>query len=202
MYLTIPRHKLKKRDAFTLIEAITATFVGLYVFLGVWAIYTMSWSWWNEMVPRIEAERIARVALTSIIEGTIDPTAGTCTVGSTTYSMRNGIAWAKLVDDIAYGTSVTSINFGLDPDSSKVRSFYLGVDATTGLGVVYYKDSNSVVHMIKPTLGITDLRFEKTGGEADMLKVTTSVTKNVLGTRKTAYPVTVTYSDSVYLRNL
>jgi hypothetical protein len=201
------RFILRSRAAFTIAEALTATFVALYVFLGALAVYMMVWSWWHEMAPRIEAERIARTALSSVIDGVADPTAGTFAVGSVTYSRRNGIAWAKEIDDIAAGESVQSLDFALEPDDGRVRTFYLGQDAATGQNAVYYRNSDGVASKIRPTLGITDLRFEKfQAGDGSyprgVIKVTATVTKNITGTRQATYPITVTYSDVAYLRNM
>lgn len=173
--------------------------MAVYVFMGIWSLYLMGWRWWHEVAPRIEAQRIARITLSTITSGTVDSTAGTYQVGSATYTRRNGIYGATSVPSIP---SLSEIDFGLEPDGSNVRSFYLGTDEASGLKALYYKDSNSVRHKIKATSGLTDLKFEKLGGIDNIIKVTATVEKTVLGTRNVPYEIKVVYDEVVYLRNV
>lgn len=195
----------KGRKAFSIVEALLATFVVLYVFLSVVSVYIMVWRWWHEVAPRIEAQRIARVALSSIIDGAADPTAGTYTVNSVTYKRRSGIAWATSSPDIP---SQSQINFMLVPDSSNIRSFYITQDDEDSTKeAVYYKDYNNAtltptVHKIASTVGITDLKFEKFLSLSNIIKVTATVEKEIKGTRQTPYNIKVEYNDIVYLRNV
>ena len=182
-----------------LIEALTATFVAMFIILGAWSVYIMGWSWWHEVAPRIEAQRTARLALLNIIVGRFDPTAGTFSVGADSFSRRNGISCATAAPDIS---TPHRINFRLEPDSSNVRSYYMGVDAATGSNAVYYVDNNSVVHEIRGTLGITDLTFEQVSGAANLIKVSALSEKTVAGTRSAPYTVRAAYNETIYLRNV
>ncbi len=172
----------------------------------------MGWTWWHEINPTIEAQRAVRVTLSSVIEGSIDPTAGTDTIGSSTYKRRSGLTGAMF--DAINPTPTTPvisedqkrIDFRLEVDTSNVRAFYLGTDPLTGLKVVYYIDNASAVHKLDATKGITDLQFSyytDTGGTVhyDIIKVTAAVSKDVLGTRNQPYHVEVVDSDFVYLKN-
>jgi len=199
MSLIISRYSPAGRKAFSLVELLTASFVALYVIAASWSVYMMVSRWWYETGPKIEVQRIARVALLSIVEGAPDPTTGTFTFGATTYKRRNGIAWA--IADPTIGADTKTISYRLEPDASNVRRFYLGTDAASGLGAVYYRDSSSIDHEIRPTIGITDLKFETVAGYNNMIKVTATAEKVVTGTRQASYKVSAQYSDVVYLRN-
>lgn len=172
----------------------------------------MGWTWWHEINPTIEAQRVVRVALSSVIDGSIDFTAGTDTIGSSTYKRRSGLTGAMF--DATNPTPTTPvisvdqrrIDFRLEPDTSNVRAFYLGTDITTGVMAVYYIDSSSQERRLEATKGITDLQFSyytDTGGNVhyDIVKVTATVSKDVLGTRNQPYHVEVVDSDFVYLKN-
>lgn len=187
------------RRAFTLIEALTATFIAVYVLTGAWSAYMMSWTWWHEINPEVEAQRIARIAIATIVNGNADPTAGTYAIGSHTFTRRNGIAQATSSPTMA---SPQSISFRLEPDSSNVRSYYLDVDPATNLNAVYYRDSLNAVHEINSTIGITDLIFEKFQGNDNMIRVTALVQRDIAGTGSTPYRIDVSYSEIVYLPNV
>lgn len=186
---------------FVLAEMLITLLVITFVLSASISIYMMTAQWWAEMAPRVEAQKIARVALTSIIDGRIDPTAGTYTVNLRTYGRRNGIAWATETPDIP---SSSRINFRLNKpgETSNVRSFYIATDPVTKLRAVYYADSSGAVTMIRSTLGITDLRFEKYLGYNNAIKVTATVDKNIIGTRNQPYRVKVEYSELAYLRGV
>jgi len=187
------------KRAFTLIEALTATFIAVYVLTGAWSAYMMSWTWYHEINPEVEAQRIARIAISTIINGNVDSTAGTYSIGPTVYRRRNGISQAV---DVPTLDSPQSISFRLEPDAGNDRNYYLGVDSNTGLNVVYYSDSDDVIHKITATIGITDLIVEKFEGRDNMIKVTAIVQRDILGTGTTPYRVNVTYSEVAYLRNV
>lgn len=188
------------KKGFTLIEVMTASMISLYVILGAWVLYMMGWSWWHEIAPRVEAERIARTALSSIITGRTDTTAGYYNIGTTTYARRNGIMGA--IDVPTISVSEQEIDFALEPDSSNARSFYLGTDSVTGQKLVYYKDNNGSVHPIDSTRGITDLKFEKLLSNDNLIKVTATVQRTITGTRSGNYDITVSYNEVVCLRNV
>jgi len=197
--ITLPLKRTSDKG-FTLIESMTASVIALYVMLAAWALYTMGWSWWHEIAPRVEAERIARSALSNIIIGRVDSTAGMYNIGTVNYSRRNGLLGATAVPTIS--TSQQEIDFALEPDASNVRSFYLGTDAVTGENLVYYQDSTGTDHPIETTRGITDLRFEKVLSNDNLIRVTASVQRTITGTRSGNYNIAVTYNEVVCLRNV
>lgn len=201
MWPTIVKDPGPGKKGFLLVELLITLLLAGFVLTALVSIYITTSQWWAEIAPRIDAQKIARVALTSIIDGSIDPTAGTYTIGSKTYGRRNGIAWATATPDIP---SLFRINFMLNKpgESSNVRSFYMATDPVTNLRAIYYQDSSGAVRMIKPTLGITDLRFEKYMGYNNAIKVTATVDRNVIGTRRQPYRVKVEYSELAYLRGV
>ena len=96
MLLTARKRFIRASSGFTLVEALISLFIVTFMFAAAVSVYAMGWRWWAEISPRIEAQRIARVALSSVIDGRIDATAGTYTIGSTVYGRRNGIAQRML----------------------------------------------------------------------------------------------------------
>jgi hypothetical protein len=202
---------LKRRNAFTIAEVLLASVVGMFVIGAVICVYMMTWRWWAEISPRLDAQRAARLALLNVIEGVTgiasgpDPVAGAFTVGSTAYKRRNGIAWATAYPTISADNK--SIDYRLVPDSSNTRRFYLVTDSVTGIGTLYYKHSSGASYAIPSTRGLSDIKFEKftdAGGTAhdNIIKVTATAEKNVAGTRPGAgLDIKVVYTDTVYLRN-
>jgi len=166
---------LFRKSGFTLVELLVSVFIMVLILAVVWSIYILGWTWWYEVSPRIDAQRIARLAMERIVEGVPDATTGFDMIGSNRYNKRNGISGTYYFAPnlpSAYvnteGTTVSNaIEYGLYQDYSthppavarNVRSFYLGTDAETGLKAVYYKDSSDVSHILKGTLGITNLEF-------------------------------------------
>lgn len=199
MYLTIRRLSIIDKRGFTLVEALTTSLIALYIVGGAWATYMMCWSWWHEIGPEVEVQRIARVAISSIIEGKTDPTSGTFTIGTSTYARKNGIAQAVAAPTL---NSSQSISYRLEPDSSNVRSFYLDVDPDTNLNVVYYRDSSAAIHKLNSTIGITDLRFEYYPGSNNMIMVTATVERDVTGTGTAPHHVHAAYTEIAYLRSV
>jgi Prokaryotic N-terminal methylation motif len=205
----------KNRAGFSLIELITATFITMFVLLGAWSIYTMGWSWWHEMAPRVQAQQIARIAILSITEGTVDATAGTDTIGTATYQRRNGISMACYDPVISSSISANDrIDFGLETDGGNVRAFYLGLDPVTGGTAVFYRDNTGNTHMLiatrcphrPPELDLDlDLNFEKridvVTGKIFII-VTATVTGDVSGTRSAPYHIAIEYERVVYIRNI
>ncbi len=196
----------KNRSGFSLIEIITASFISLFVFLGAWSIYNMSWSWWHETAPRIQAQQIARIAILSITEGNVDATAGTDTIGTATYQRRNGISTAIYDPVISSNISVNDrIDFGLEPDGGNIRAFYLGVDPATGERVVFYQNNAGTVRALNATRGITNLRFDRTLDVTTnkiFVRVTATVTRDIIGTRSVPYNISIVYTSVVYIRNV
>ena len=194
-----------------MVEVLLATVIASFIMLAVWGVYMMSWQWWAETSPRIDLERAARMALLSVIEGSIDTNAGTYTIGATTYTRRNGIAWATAKPTIAFDASVPpipyKIKYKLAPDSGNIREFYYGT--YSGNGYVFYKNAaaGSIGTKIDSTKGITGIRFSRLvnryGVEQDnIIQVVVTAEKSLYGTRKAnPYIVKVVYTDTIYLRN-
>lgn len=213
MSLIIAKNKLKGRRGFTLAEILIASIIGTMVIASAWSVYVMVWQWWSEMSPRLEVERFARMTLLNVTEGVtsirnLGDVAGTYTAGSTTYRRRNGIAWATAYPTIS-GDGKT-ITYRLAPDSSNIRQFYYGT--YNGKGVIYYKHSNGTNYRLEPTLDSptdqTSIIFDKLPNPSpppddydNIIQVTVTAEKEVLGTRKGPHKVKVVYTDTVYLRN-
>ena len=206
--------RMRNRKAFTLVEVMVATFITLYTITAAWSSYVMFWTWWHETHPEVEAQRMARIAISTIICGKMDPTAGTYDIGTATFKRRNGIAQATRVEAIPTTPpeGAQYINFGLEPDSSNARSYYLGVDPVSGYNVVYYRDSANTISKIDSTIGVTDLRFQNYTEyytnppfptvHYDMVVVTVTVDRNITGTGVVPHNVHVVYSQLVYLKNV
>ncbi len=220
------------KKSFTLIEVLVTIFTATLIFSAAWAIYAMGMTWWHEVSPRIEAQRIARLAVTKIIDGTTDSTAGQDIIGGSSFKRRNGISstyyFAPTLPNPKYypdGTTYSNeIDYGLFEDYStatpspyqpsaarNVRAFYIGTDTDSSLKVVYYKDGQSVVHKISSTLGITDLKFHRyietkidgsTVEHPKIIVVTATVEKEVSTGKSEPYQIKVEYKDYAYLRNV
>lgn len=172
----------------------------------------MGWSWWNEVAPTTECQRIARVALMSVMDGFTDSSAGTDTISYVTYKRRAGMSWANRTYadtlNLSFSTPVISdsghrIDFKLEPDptASNIRRYYLGQDAD-GVNGVYYQYGNAAARLIPGTAGITDILFEAVSGYTNLIKVTVTAQKEVRTMRSEMYQATATYSDYVFLRNI
>jgi len=200
---------LHKDNGFSIVELLTAALVAVYVIFGSWSVYVIGWTWWHEISPTIEAQRAARHAILSVVEGNVDSTTGTDVIGASTYKRRRGIQNALF--DAANPTPTTPlisadgrrIDFRLEQDGSNARSFYF----SEAEKVVYYVDSDSVSHRLESTQGLTDLRFgfymDALGVvHYDMVQVTATVSKDVLGTRQPVpYHIEILCQDHVYLKN-
>jgi Tfp pilus assembly protein PilW len=203
---------MNRRRGFTLVETLAASLIAMYIFLCAWAMYMIVWTWWYEIAPHSECQRIARLAVSTISEGMIDATAGTDTVDFVTYGRRRGSGWAARSSSADIYPTITDdgpdtghrINFKLesDPVGSNVRSFYLGQDAN-GVGAVYYVYGNNAPQIVTATLGINDLTFERVLSEdgkdyslIELYKVTAMASRNVRGVVRSA-----TYTGYIFLRN-
>jgi len=99
------------------------------------------------------------------------------------------------------GTGDNTVKFRLENDTADdAQQFTIGTDPFSGLKGVYRNGT-----LIRPTLGITDLKFEfyTSGAETyyNIIKITAMVEKDILGTRKEPKHIKVEYSDCAYLRN-
>jgi len=210
MFLITRRHK-QNSAGFTLAETLVSTFIAFFVVAAVWSVYMMAYVWWHEISPEIEAERAARAAVSSIVYGAVDSTAGTDTVGINTYTRRNGIAWARFDPNVTLPATPTisvdqkTINFRLEADSSNARQFYLATDAASGKKGVYYKNNLNQTQLINSTLGLTNLQFsfftEAGVTNYKIVKVLATVERDILGTRNIPKHIKVEYADYAYLKN-
>lgn len=181
---------MNRRHGFTLVEVLTSIFIALYVVMGAWSVYVMAVTWWNDIAPKIEVQRITRLVMHNVVTGRVDATAGTYVIGSSSFSRRNGISGATAAPTI---TSPERIDFALEPDSSNCRAFYMATDPVSGLSGLYYMDSGSNVRLIAGTLGLTSLVFEKVGGSDNLIKVTAVAEKSGESS---------SISEVTYLRNV
>jgi len=172
----------------------------------------MGWSWWNEVAPTTECQRIARVALTSVMTGITDQSAGTDVMNFITYKRRLGLDWSNRTyadtQNLTFTTPVISeagrrIDFKLEPDptASNIRRYYLSQDAN-GVKGIYYQYGNAAAQLVRGTAGITDIMFEAVSGYANLIKVTVSAQKDVRTMRTEMYQAAAAYSDYVFLRNI
>ncbi len=201
-----------KKTGFTLVEVMFSVFIAMYIFLSAWAIFVMGYKWWYEISPQTECQRIARLTIQVISEGFSDPTAGTDIINSVTYKRRAGAEWTSRTSaDAQNATFVTPtissdqhrLYFKLEPDptASNTRSFYLG-QYNTSLNALYYQYGSNTPTVIKGTEGLTSLTFETVTGYSNLIKVTATAQKTVMGSRTTPYQISVVYTDFIYLRNV
>lgn len=203
MSRTIPSLTMKDKKAFTIVEALFMAAIATFVMLSVWGVYMMSWQWYAEIIPRLDLEKAARLALLTVIEGSTDSNAGTYTVNGVTYTRRNGIAWATAYPTIS--SDKKTITYKLDTDSSAARQFYYGT--YNGKGYIFYKNNNGTVTRIESTKGISNIRFSKfvdkdSVTHDNIIQIVATADADIYGTRKVnPYHVSVVYTDTVHLRN-
>lgn len=202
------RRRKGRSSAFgtTLVELMTALFVALFVVASVWSVYLIVWKWWHETAPRIEAQRMARIAVLAVINGVDDTTAGTYTVNSVAYTRKNGITWATTAQPGSVKPSIPSageIDFALVPDITNARAFKLDIDPVTSRNAVRYRNDAGTWSTVAGTVGIKDLTFAFVDSvNKNLVQVTVTAEKNVEGVRSQTYTVSVTYVATVYLRNV
>ena len=205
---------LRPKKGFTLTETLISVSIMMLILLCGWSMYVMGWAWWNELSPTTECQRMARVALMSVMDGVTDQSAGTDVVNLVTYKRRIGMGLSNRTyadtQNLSFSTPVISaegrrIDFKLEPDpaASNIRRYYLSQDAN-GVKGVYYQYSDSAAQLIKGTAGITDIIFETVSGYTNLLKVTVTAQKDIRTMRQGGgvYQAVATYSDYVFLRNI
>lgn len=193
--------------AFTLVELIINTFIICYVIFAAWSVYIMVWRWWSETAPTIEAQRIARVALTRVMTGARDDTIGTDVVSPTIYRRRNGLSAVTLTNVnptpaspvLTSSAGQTRIDFRLEPDTANIRSYYVGT-VSPGVQALYY---NGAIIPSTRVAGRVFLTCALEGGFPNLYKVTVRVEKDVPGTRSGGtFVATAEFSDFMFMRNI
>ncbi|MDD5495482.1 MAG: hypothetical protein PHP46_00100 [Candidatus Omnitrophica bacterium] len=211
-----------KKKAFTLTETIVAMALIVYVFSGAWLTYATIWTWWHEIAPKIEAQRLVKVALSKIMTGETDTSAGTDSIEGTTYNRRDGIGWASTlldedlaVDDDGDGSidrliwENNRIDFRLASDSAgDIRSFYVAQEDISGKNCIYYyymitrngivtEETRPIVKMPN-SRDIINIDFEFIT-QYSMLVATVTLQKK-LDTATGEY--TIALNDYMHLRNI
>lgn len=184
---------IRCKKGFTFPEVMIASTISLFVVLAAWSIYVMSWAWWAETLPRIEAQRIVRIALMRITEGMADPACDMDWISGKEYPRRNGIAWAIFTPATTSDDAQVKITYPLEGIAN--QSFFM--NKAEDPRRIYH---NSTVYPMVGTTGITDLVFQVTG--TNIVKVTAAVERDLPGTRRVPYHLAVRESQTVYLRNV
>jgi hypothetical protein len=185
-----------RNRGFTLSEALIAITVSLFIALSIWSVYIMGSTWWTQFMPRIEAQRIVRIAVRTIIYGLEDPGAGADSIGpGTPHSRRNGIAWATALPTIDSGSddAMVRINYNLKGLSN--QSFFML--KTEDPMRLYHNNTQSPV---SGTTGLTGLSFELV--DTNMVEVTAIVEKDVQAGGQPSYHVEEKLTQTVFLRNV
>ncbi len=191
MYANIDMHRCNK--GFTLPEALIAITVSSFIVLGTWSVYVMGSTWWAQFMPRIEAQRIVRIAVKTIVYGLSDPNAGTDSISGVRYSRRNGIAWATDLPTLVSDSDVVQINYDLK-DLNNQSFFMLKTEDPMTL---YHNNAQSPVN---GTTGLTDLSFQLTS--PNMVTVTATAERDVNVVGQSPYHVKAELEQTVFLRNI
>lgn len=200
-------NKVFDKRAFTIVELVINTLIVLYVIAAGWSVYIMVWRWWYETAPQVEVQRVARVAMMSIVEGRREDALGSDQIGSTIYRRRNGISETTLTNAnptpaspvvTSTGQDQDRIDFRLEPDLSNTRSYAVGT-VSTGVQALYYNGNIIGSTMIKGRIYIT---CDPVSGFNNLYKVTVRVEKDVHGTRLSSYTAVGEFSDHIFMRNI
>jgi len=191
MYFSIDMHRRDK--GFTLLEVMIAVTISSLIALGAWSVYVMGSAWSKQFMPRIEAQRIARITVKTIVYGLTDIGAGTDSISGVSYSRRNGIAWATALPTNTSSSSVEKITYDLKGLSG--QSFFML--KTEDPMKLYH---NNVSYPISGTTGLTGLSFNMTS--PNIVTVTATVEKDVNVGNQAPYHVKADLNQTVYLRNI
>jgi Tfp pilus assembly protein PilV len=198
MYVSIDTRRHNKGFAFP--EVLIALTISLFIVLSMWSVYVMGITWWAQLMPRIDAQRVVRVAVKTIVYGLADSTVGTDTISDVPYSRRNGIAWAKAMPTLDESDS-NIVKIKYDLESLTNQSFYMLIikdpNKTESPEKLYHNNAQSPV---SGTTGLTGLSFELT--PPNMVKVTATVDRNVNVGGQAPYQVKAELSQIVCLRNI
>lgn len=194
------------RRAFTLTELLINTFIVCYVIFAAWSVYVMVWLWWYEMAPAIEAQRVARVALTRVVTGMREDALGSDLISPTTYRRRNGIAEIALTNAnpapaspvITSSGGQDTIAFRLEPDVTNTRSYSVKT-VSQGVQAMYY--NNAIIPSTR-IVGRIFLTCQPEAGFTNLYKVTVRVEKDVSGTRAGNFVAAAEFSDFLFMRNI
>lgn len=207
------RTPLRSRKGFTLPEVLLTTFIAMYVVGAAVSVYAAACRWWAETAPAIETQRVARLALSRVVEGVRQDSLGSDTVSSTTYRRRNGLAEAVLTnanptpDTPAITTpsaGQNAIAFRTESDTSNSRTYEIGT-VSTGVQALYYSGTVVPATRIGTATGPGRiyLTCASVSGYTDLYQITVRAEKDVRGTRRgvSDYTVATQLTDYVYLRN-
>jgi hypothetical protein len=182
----------RDRKGFTIIEMIISFGIAMFVAAMSWSIYSTSTTWSKQRLPEIEAQRIARISITAIVDGFRDVSAGTDTISGHVLSRRNGITCATAVPIILTNSTTDKITYNLEGLSN--QTFYTLKNESP---MKLYHNSTAV----PGTTGITSLTFEQVAN-TKMYTITVKVEKNIVIGNQITYPVKAELSETVFLRNI
>lgn len=196
----------KRNKGLTLLEILISTTVSLFIVLSTWSVYVMGSAWWTQFMPRIEAQRIARIAVKTIIYGSRDNAAGTDSISGVQYSRRNGIAWATaLPTHGVISPNIVRISYNIKNINN--QSFF--TLKTENPMKLYH---NNVQSPVSGTTGLTGLSFELPGEVTppntatvtppQCVTVTATVERDVHVGGQPPYHVKVELAQTVFLRNI
>lgn len=174
---------------FTLVEMLVCTGIAVFVIAASWSIYVIGVSWSTKMIPEMEAQRLARITMRTIVDGFRDAGAGTDTISGQSCSRRNGIAWATALPTVT--SDSTKITYNLEDLNN--QTFYTLKDESP---MKLYHNSAAV----PGTTGITDLTFEVIS--LNEIKVTVKVDKYINVGAQDPHHISVESSEIVYIRNV
>lgn len=179
---------------FTMPEVLVAATISLLIALSTWSIYTMGAVWWAKFMPRIEAQRVVRIAVKTIVYGLSDPNAGFDKISGVRYSRRNGIAWATDMPTLVSDSNVEQINYKLKNLDN--QSFFML--KTEDPMKLYHNNTQSPM---SGTTGLTGLFFQADSLK-NMVTVTATVEKDVCAVGQSPYHVKAELTQTVFLKNI
>ncbi len=180
------------KKGFTLVEMVVCAGITLFVVSAVWSVYVMGAAWSTKMLPNIEAQRIVRIAIMTIVDGFRDTGAGTDTISGQSCSRRNGISWATDLPSITSNAATDKITYTLESLSG--QTFYILKNESP---MKLYHNST----IVPGTAGITSLTFERIP-DTNMFKVTAKAEKDICMGSQPTYHVKAELSETVFLRNI
>lgn len=170
-----------------------ASAIAILVVFGIWSVYTMVTTWSAKILPRIEAQRIARITMKTIVEGKErSDGAGVDIIAGKSYRRRDGIASAIAMPTITSDADIEKITYNLDGLSNQSFFILKGENPKR-----LYRNSSS--SPVKGTEGITDLSFQLIG--SNMLRVTATVERDISVDTHTPDHTKAELVETVVIRN-